>query len=210
MLPYGVALGVVALVGPSLSDADQLGLTAVAVAPALLSAPALASAIGGRMDRAGALVVGSIGMWLALTLTRGPAAAAAAQGAMLPFILGAGVTSVVPMLPQLVRTVAQRIGDAAFLVLIAIALSGAGALNAANGLAALGLFLAVAACAVIVARIGGGDLASALAGAGSRDPAVATGLAVAFGGSTAVPLYSGILLLAASAALALRNRRKAR
>jgi hypothetical protein len=95
-------------------------------------------------------------------------------------------------------------------VLVAIALSGAGALNAANGLAALGLFLAIAACAAIVARIGGGDLASALAGAGSRDPAVATALAVAFGGSTAVPLYSGILLLAASAALALRNRRKAR
>jgi hypothetical protein len=210
VLPYGVSLGVVALVGPSLPDADRLGLTAVAVAPALLTAPALASAIGGRMDRAGALVVGSIGMWLALTLTRGPAAAAAAQGAMLPFILGAGVTSVVPMLPQLVRTVAQRIGDAAFLVLVAIALSGAGALNAANGLAALGLFLAIAACAAIVARIGGGDLASALAGAGSRDPAVATALAVAFGGSTAVPLYSGILLLAASAALALRNRRKAR
>jgi hypothetical protein len=149
-------------------------------------------------------------MWLVLTLTRGPAAAAAAQGAMLPFILGAGVTSVVPMLPQVVRTIAQRIGDAAFLVLLAIALSGAGALNAANGLAALALFAAVTAVAVIVARIGDVDLDSALAGAGSRDPAVATGLAIALGGSVAVPLYSGILLLAGSAVLALRNRRKAR
>ena len=210
MLPYGVALAVVALVGPSLSDPDRLGLTAVAFAPALLTAPALATAIGGRMDRAGALVVGSIGMWLVLTLTRGPAAAAAAQGAMLPFILGAGVTSVVPMLPQLVRTIAQRIGDLAFLVLIAIALSGAGALNPVNGLAALALFAAIAAGAAAVARIGGVDLGSALAGAGSRDPAVATGLALALGGSTAIPLYSGILLLAGSAVLALRNRRKAR
>ncbi|HEY8862335.1 MAG TPA: hypothetical protein VIN37_09690, partial [Candidatus Limnocylindria bacterium] len=69
MLPYGLALAVVALVGPSLSDPDRLGLTAVAFAPALLTAPALATAIGGRMDRAGALVVGSIGMWLVLTLT---------------------------------------------------------------------------------------------------------------------------------------------
>jgi hypothetical protein len=162
------------------------------------------------MDRTGALVVGSIGMWLGLTLTRGPAAAAAAQGAMLPFILGAGVTSVVPMLPELVRTIAQRIGDAAFVVLIAIAVSGAGGLNAPNGLAALALFAAVGASAVIVARIGGVDLGSALAGAGSRDPAVATGLAVALGGSVAIPLYCGILLLAGSAVLALWNRRKPR
>jgi len=210
VLPYGVALAVVALVGPALPEPDRLGLTAVAVAPALLTAPALATAIGGRMDRAGALVVGSIGMWLVLTLTRGPAAAAAAQGAMLPFVLGAGVTSIVPMLPQLVRTVAQRVGDLAFLVLIAIALSGAGELNAANGLAALALSVAIAATTGVVARIGGVDLRSALAGAGSRDPAVATGLAIALGGSVAIPLYAGILLLAGSALLALRNRRKPR
>ena len=182
----------------------------MALAPALLTAPALAAAIGGRMDRTGALVVGSIGMWLVLTLTRGPAAAAAAQGAMLPFIVGAGVTSVVPMLPSVVRTIAQRIGDLAFLVLIATALPSAGSLNATNGLAALALFVAVAASAAIVARIGGVDLGSALAGAGSRDPAGAAGVAVALGGSAAIPLYAGILLLAGSAVLALRNRRKAR
>jgi hypothetical protein len=210
VLPYGAALGVVGLVGPTLPDGDRLGLTAVAVAPALLSGSALATAIGGRMDRTGALVVGSIGMWIVLMLTRGSDAAAAAQGAMLPFILGAAVTSVVPMLPELVRTIAQRIGDAAFLVLIAIAVSGAGGLNAENGLAALALFAAVAGTAAIVARIGGVDLASAFAGAGSRDPAVATGLAIALGGSVAIPLYAGILLLASSAVLALRNRRKAR
>ena len=51
MLPYGAALGVVALLGPALPDPDRLGLTAVALAPALLSAPALAAAIGGRIDR---------------------------------------------------------------------------------------------------------------------------------------------------------------
>ena len=210
MVPYGIALGVVALLGPALPDPDRLGLTAVALAPALLTAPALATAIGGRMDRTGALVVGSIAMWLVLTLSSGPAGAAAAQGAMLPFVLGAGVTSVVPMLPQVVRTIAQRLGDAAFVVLIAIALSGADRLNTVNGLAALALFAAVAASAVVVAWIGGVDRGSAIAGAGSRDPAVATGLAIALGGSTAIPLYAGILLLAGSAVLALRNRRKAR
>jgi hypothetical protein len=210
VLPYGAGLGVVALVGPSLSDADRLGLTAVAIAPALLVAPALAGAFGGRMDRAGALVVGSIGMWLVLTLPRGPSALNAAQGAMLPFIVGAGITSAIPMLPELVRTVVQRIGDAAFVVLLAIAAAGAGGLNAANGLAALGLFIAIGGAAAVVARIGGVDVTSALAGAGTRDPAVATGLTVGLGGSTAVPLCSAILLLAAAAVLALWNRRKAR
>lgn len=201
---------VLAVLGPRLGDADRVGLTAVAIAPALLTAPALAGAIGGRMDRAGALLVGSIGAWLVLTLTRGAAAASVAQGAMLPFVVGVGITSAVPMLPDIVRTAIGRFGDAAFLVLAAVALSGAGGLDATNGAAALALFVAVAGTAAIVARIGGVDPASAFAGGGSRDPAVATAMTVALGGATAIPLYSGILLLAASAVLALRNRRKAR
>lgn len=210
LLPYGAALGVVGLLGPALSEADRIGLIAVATAPALLAAPALAGAVGGRMDRAGALLVGSIGMWLVLTLTRGPGAAGAAQAAMLPFLIGAGTTSVVPMLPELVRTAVQRIGDAAFLVLVAIALSDLGSVNALNAVAALALFIAIAGTAAIVARIGGIGLASAFAGAGTRDPAVAAAITVALGGATAIPLCSGGFLLALSAVLAARNRRKAR
>jgi hypothetical protein len=114
------------------------------------------------------------------------------------------------MLPELVRTAVRRLGDVAFLVLVAVAASGARGLDPSNGIAALGLFVAIAGTALVVARISGIDLASAFAGAGSRDPAVATALTVALGGATAIPLYSGILLLAASAVLALRNRRKAR
>ncbi|MDP9246336.1 MAG: hypothetical protein M3O64_06735 [Chloroflexota bacterium] len=209
-VPFGAGLLVVAAVGPSLAEADRIGLMAVAIAPALLVAPALAGAIGGRMDRTGALVIGSIAAWLVLALTRGGTAAGVAQTTMLPFLIGAGVTSAVPMLPAMLRTAAQRLGDVAFLVLAAIAISSAGALQSANGLAALALFAAIAGSAAIVGRIGGVDLGSALAGAGSRDPAVATGLAVALGGGPAIPLYSGILLLALSAGLAARNRRKAR
>jgi len=210
LLPYGAGLAVVSLVGPSLGDADRIGLLAVATAPALLAAPALAGAVGGRMDRAGALLAGSIGAWLVLTLARGTDAAGAAQAAMLPFVVGAGIASAVPMLPELVRTAVQRVGDVAFLVLAAVAASGAGGLDPSNGIAAFALFVAIAGTAAIVARLSGVDLASAFAGAGSRDPAVATALSVALGGATAIPLYSGILLLAASAILALRNRRKAR
>ena len=210
LLPYGAGLMVLPILGPSLSEPDRAGLTAVAIAPALVSAPALAGAIGGRMDRAGALLLGSIGVWLALALSRGPAAAAAAQGAILPFVVGAGITSAVPMLPDIVRTAVRRVGDAAFVVLAAVAVSGAGGLDAPIGLAALALFVATIGTAAIVARIGGVDLASAIAGAGSRDPAVATALTLALGGVTTIPLCSGILLLALSAVLALRNRRKAR
>lgn len=209
-VPYGAGLLVVAALGPSLDEGDRIGLTAVAIAPGLLAAPALAGAIGGRMDRTGSLVLGSIAAWLALSLTRGGAAAGVAQATMLPFLIGAGVTSAVPMLPAVLRTAAQRLGDVAFLILAAIAAPSAGALEPANGLAALALFVAVAGSAAIVARICGVDLRSALAGAGSRDPAVATGLAVALGGAAAIPLYSGILLLALSAVFAGRNRRKSR
>jgi len=207
-VPYGAALVILAVLGPALSDGDRIGLAAVAIAPALLSAPALADVIGGRMDRSGALLVGTIAMWWILSLGRG--AFGPAQNAMLAFIVGAGITSAVPMLPELVRTIVRRLGDVAFIVLALIAVTGAPALDATNGLAAIALFVAVAGATVQVARVGGVDVPSALAGAGSRDPAVATALAVAAGGSTAIPLYSGILLLALSAALALRNRRKPR
>jgi hypothetical protein len=208
VLPYGAGLLIVTVLGPRLSDADRIGLVAVAIAPALLAAPSLAGLVGGRMDRAGALLVGTIGMWWILSLVRG--SFGPAQNAMLAFIVGAGITSAVPMLPEIVRTVVRRIGDAAFIVLAAIAMTGAGAFDATNGLAAILLFVAIVGAVVLAARIGGVDTPSALAGAGSRDPAVATALAVAAGGSTAIPLYSGILLLALSTALARRNRRKPR
>ena len=196
------------MLGPTLSDPDRIGLAAVAIAPALLAAPGLAGAMGGRMDRAGALLVGTIGMWWILSLVRG--SFGPAQNAMLAFIVGAGITSAVPMLPEIVRTVVRRLGDAAFIVLVAIAVTGAAAFDATNALAAVALFVAIVGAVLLAARIGGVDLPSALAGAGSRDPAVATALAVAAGGSTVIPLASGILLLALSAGLALRNRRKPR
>jgi len=160
------------------------------------------------MDRSGALLVGTIGMWWILSLVRG--AFGPAQNAMFAFIVGAGITSAVPMLPEIVRTIVRRLGDVAFLVLAAVAVTGATGLDVTNGLVAFALFAAVVGAALVAARIGGVDVPSALAGAGSRDPAVATALAVAAGGSTAIPLSTGILLLALSATLALRNRRKPR
>jgi len=203
-----VGLGLLALVGPALGDADRIGLAAVATAPALLSASALGSAIGGRIDRTGALLVGTIAAWWVLGLVRG--VLGPAQNAMLPFLVGVGITSFIPMLPEVARAAIGRVGDLAFVVLVAVAISAAGALDPTNGTAAIVVFVGIAATAALAARIGGVDVRSAVAGAGTRDPAVAVGVAVALGGSTAIPLYSGILLLALSAVLVIWNRRKAR
>ena len=212
VLPYGPGLLLVALLGSSLNDADRAGLLAVAVAPALLSAPALATAIGGRMDRAGALLVGTIAASFVLAIARAGATSGTMQNAMLAFVVGAGMTSIVPMLPAIARTAAQRLGDLGFVVLLALAVAGGPSLDAAGALAALALFGVTAGAAALLARATGTEVRSAIAGAGTRDPAVATALALALGGSgaTGIPLYSATLLLVLGAAFAAANRRKAR
>jgi len=211
-VPYAPGLLLVALLGPSLGETDRAGLLAVAAAPALLSAPALATAMGGRMDRAGALLVGTIAASFALSLTRAGASGGAMQNAMLAFVVGAGVTSVVPMLPSVARTFVKRLGDLALVVLLAVAIAGGPALGPAAALAALALFATTISAAALVARIAGVDVRSAIAGAGTRDPAVATALAVTLAGPGAggIPLYSAALLLVLGAAFVAVNRRKAR
>ena len=212
VLPYGPGLLLVALLGPSLSDVDHSGLLAVAVAPALLSAPALATAMGGRMDRAGALLAGTIAASFVLALARAGATSGTMQNAMLAFVVGAGVTSIVPMLPAIARTAAQRLGDVGFVVLLAVAVVGGPSLAVAGALAAVALFGTTVGAAALLARATGTDLRSAIAGAGTRDPAVATAFALALGGpgATGIPLYSAVLLLVLGAAFAAANRRKAR
>jgi hypothetical protein len=212
VLPYGPGLLLVAVLGPSLTEPDRAGLLAVAIAPALLTAPALSTAMGGRMDRAGALLVGTIAASFILTLSRAGAAGGAMQSAMFAFVVGAGVVSVVPMLPAVARTTVQRLGDIAFSVIIAVAILGSPALSAGGALAAAALFGATVVAAAIVARVAGVELRSAIAGAGTRDPAVAIALAVALGGPGAagVPIYSAALLLVLGAAFVAANRRKTR
>jgi hypothetical protein len=193
-----------------LREPDRIGLAAVAIAPALLAGPALAGLTGGRMDRVGALLVGSIGLSFVLALMRGGGVAAAGQSAILAFVIGASVTSMVPMLPTPVRTAIRLLGDAAFLVSLAIALVRFDELGSGTLIATVGLFAVTAMTAVIVARIGGVDLRSAVVGAGTRDPAVATALALAGGGATVVPAVWAVLLAALLGSIALVNRRKPR
>ena len=212
VLPYGPGLLLVALLGPSLSEPDRAGLLAVAVAPALLSAPALATATGGRMDRAGALLVGTIAASFVLALSRAGAVGGAMQNAMLAFVVGAGVAAMVPMLPAAARSAFQRLGDVGFVVLLGVAIVGGASVDGAAALAAVAMFAATAGAAALVARVTGVDVRSAVAGAGTRDPAVATALAVTLGGPGAagIPIYSAALLLVLGAVSVALNRRKAR
>jgi len=116
------------------------------------------------------------------------------------------------MLPSGARTAAQRLGDLGFVVLLGVAVLGGPSLDAAGAVAALVLFVATVGAALLLARLTRTDARSAIAGAGTRDPAVATALALALGGpgATGIPLYSAALLLVLGAALAAANRRKAR
>lgn len=198
-------------IGPQLSDDARLGLRALVVAPALLFAPLLAGGIGGRADRAGALTIGTLAVAFLLNTTGG-APFAELQNAFLAFLVGAGIIATVPMLPEGARRLADVAGSAAFglLVLVAVAY-GATSLDPIGLAAGALLFVTTAGTAAIVARAVGVEVPSALAGAGTRDFAVAAGLAVSAGGpgSVVAPLGFGVAVGAVSLLLA-RNRRKAR
>lgn len=210
VLPYAAGLLVLPFVGAGVREPDRIGLTAVAIAPGLLAGQALAGRLGARMDRVGALLAGSIGVSFVLALVRGGGTASTAQTAMLAFVVSAGVTSGLPMLPGVVRTVARWLGDLGALVLIAIAALRSDEIGSATVIAALVLFGVTMLSATVVSRIGGVDLRSALVGAGTRDPAAATALAIGAGGATVVPALSALLLAVVLAAAAILNRRKPR
>lgn len=212
VLPYGAGLLVLPVLGPALGAADRAGLLAVAIAPALLAAPALATAMGGRMDRAGALLAGTIAASFVLIPTRAGAAGSAVQGAMFAFVAGATAISVIPMLPATVRTAVQRIGDAAFVLLLGVGIAGGPSLGPTSALAALAIFAVTVGVASLAARVAGIEPRSAIAGAGTRDPAVAVALAVTLGGPGAagIPLYTAALVLLLGAVIVAANRRKAR
>ena len=198
------------VLGAGIREPDRIGLVAVAIAPALLAGPVLADRFGGRMDRVGALLVGTIGASFLLALVHGGGAAPLGQAAMLAFVVGAGVASAVPMLPGVVRTAIRIGGDIGFVALLVVALARFDELGSATLVATVALFGATVAAAAVVARIGGVHVRSALIGAGTRDPAAGTALAMAAGGASVVPLIWAVLLAALLGAFALENRRKSR
>jgi hypothetical protein len=212
LVPYAPALALNALLGPLLSVDARIGLRALAVMPGLLFAPLLARSIGGRADRAGALVAGTMVVAFALNAVGGAGAFGQLQNGFLAFVIGAAVVATIPMLPATARMLGEIAGYVAFGSLAVVnVVSSVQDFDPLAFAAGAVLFASIAGTAAVAARLMGVEPASALAGSGSRDVAVATGLAVGAGGPGAAvaPQGFGILLLVVSVILA-RNRGKAR
>lgn len=193
--PYVAAFAFVDAIGPGLEGLDRTGLQALAVAPALLAAPLVAPSIGGRADRSGALVVGSLVGWFLLNAASGLSGFPDVGPGAVAFVAGATVAAAVPTLPDVLRTIGQRVGDAAFLVLGVLALAGAAATEGhAPIVLGAALLAATALAALVVAGLTGVEASSALVGAGSRDAAVAAAMAIAAGGlgAAAVAFWYGL------------------
>ncbi|HVR88724.1 MAG TPA: hypothetical protein VHG53_04165 [Candidatus Limnocylindria bacterium] len=210
--PYAATLGAALLIAPGLGATAQIGVRAVALAPALLAAPILAAASGGRLDRTGALTVGALAAAALVNALGGPGSAQLGS-VLVAFFIGAAMTAAIPMVPDAVRTLTRRAQDLAYLTLAAVAIvAGGPAVDLAAVLAALILLAAGLASAAIVALATGVDPVSALLGVGSRDPAIAAAVAVGAGSpaAAAVPLAYGTLVVALAAFLAARQRLRAR
>ncbi len=213
VVPYIPSLAIAGALGPALDADAGVGLRAVALSPALLVGPAAAASVGARADRIGALVAGTVALAFLLNAAGRDAAFEALSGAMVAFVAGAALASAAPTLRDLVLRPIRLAGWLAFGALIAVAVTGgAGALDARAFLASGALLGLTAGTALLAGRLGRIDAGSALIGAGSRDVAVATALAVGAAGpsAAAVPLAYTVLLALALAALWGWNRRKAR
>jgi hypothetical protein len=213
LIPFAPLIALSALLGPSLDPDGRVGLRALAVVPGLLFAPFFARVIGGRVDRSGALLAGTIAVAFLLNALAGPGTFGELQNGFLAFVVGAAVVATVPMLPAAVRMLGEVAGYGAF-----GALAVANVVSTAQGFDPLAfaagtlMFVAAAVTAAITARLLRVEVTSALAASGSRDFGVATGLAIGAGGpgAAAAPQGFGIALLVVAVILVARNRRKAR
>jgi hypothetical protein len=194
---------------PILLSYAGLGLVAVvvgdpivailALSPSPLIGPALAHFVAARAETVGALLIGTIVLSFPLLIANIPGIAPHVNVGLFAFVLGTALAGALPNL----RDVVLPIVDGARYVALAIILGAAGvaALSLVDpravGVAAL-VLLVGASSAAIGAILFGGDALAAAIGAGTRDPAVAAGLAIVSGlaGAAAVPLaYAALLAL---------------
>ena len=171
----------------------------LALAPSPLIGPALARIAGAREETVGALLTGTLVLSFPILLAAIPGLGPQVNIALFAFVVGTALASAVPLFRDLVLPIV----DGARYVALAIILGGSGIAALAFvdpravGSAAL-VLLVGAVSAGIGAMIFGGDGVAAAIGAGTRDPAVAAGLAIASGlaGGAAVPLaYAALLAL---------------
>jgi len=171
----------------------------LALSPSPLIGPALARLAGAREETVGALLTGTLVLSFPILLAAIPGLGPQVNIALFAFVVGTALASAVPLLRDLVLPIV----DGARYVALAVILGGSGLAGLAFvdpravGVAAL-VLLVGAGSAGIGTMLFGGDGVAAAIGAGTRDPAVAAGLAIASGlaGGAAVPLaYAALLAL---------------
>jgi len=171
----------------------------LALAPSPLIGPALARFVGVREETVGALLTGTMVLSFPILLAAIPGIGPQVNIALFAFVVGTALASAVPLFRDLVLPIV----DGARYVALAVILGASGIAAVAFvdpravGVAAL-VLLVGAVSAGIGAMLFGGDAVAAAIGAGTRDPAVAAGLAIAsdLAGGAAVPLaYAALLAL---------------
>ncbi|HEY8824398.1 MAG TPA: hypothetical protein VIP07_05860 [Candidatus Limnocylindria bacterium] len=196
LAPIVLAYAALALVAVIVGDPVVVILV---LTPSPLIGPMLARFVGAREETVGALLTGTIVLSFPLLLSAIPGIGQQVNIALFAFVIGTALASAVPLFRDLILPIV----DGARYVALAIIL-GAGVLAAlsfvdprAIGVAALVLFVGTVSAAIGAILFRGDGVAAAI-GAGSRDPAVAIGLAIGSGlaGGAAVPLaYAALLAL---------------
>jgi hypothetical protein len=171
--------------------------TILALAPSTLVGPRVARLVGVREESTAALMTASIVISFPLLLAVAPAARSLVDMGLFAFVVGAAIAGAIPT----VRDAMLPVLDGARYVAIAIAIVVA--FIASAEIADPHAYFIAASCLVIgplsaagAARLLGGDPLAAAIGSGTRDPAVAAGLAVGTGlvGGGAVAFAYAVLL----------------
>jgi hypothetical protein len=196
-VPFAALSGIAFAIGAIDRDlgASAMGL---ALVPAPLVAPGVVSRLpGGRMDLAGALVVGTVLLSLLFIGGQGSLAAGGLFTATEAFALAAMFAGAVPTLRDRLLTPLRIIGWGSFVLILANAALAGPRIDAGTFVVAGAMLLGGAAAAAVVAFATSRDARTAVAGAGLRDPALAVALATitAGPGSTGVALVYGVFCL---------------
>ncbi|MGH2472635.1 MAG: hypothetical protein ACRDG6_09565 [Candidatus Limnocylindria bacterium] len=171
----------------------------LALAPSPLIGGALARFVGAREETVGALLVGTIALSFPLLIANIPGLAPNVNVALFAFVIGTALAGAVPTLRDVVLPIIDGARYVALAIILGAATIAALSLVDFRAVGVAGLVLLVGTVsAAIGAILFGGDGRAAAIGAGTRDPAVAAGIAIVSGlaGAAAVPLaYAALLAL---------------
>jgi len=171
----------------------------LALSPSPLVGPVLARLLNARAETVGALLTGTIVLSFPLLLAAIPGIAAQTNVALFAFVIGTAVAGAVPTMRDAVLPIVDGARYVALVVILGAAALAALAFVDPRAIAVGALALVVGAVSAGVgALLFGGDGLAAGLGAGTRDPAVAAGIAISVGlaGGAAVPLaYAALLAL---------------